>query len=113
MSGEIVFGLPVPEDLSKAVAYVRLEDTSLADAPSRVVSGQRLMRLPERLTTAGITPFNLHARRPDPKSTYSVSVHVDVDRDGKVSMGDYINTESYPVLTFGHASRASIRVWQV
>jgi uncharacterized lipoprotein YbaY len=113
VSGEIVFGLPVPEDLSKAIVYVRLEDTSLADVPSRVVSEQRLMRLPERLTSTGTVPFNLHAWRPDPKSTYSVSVHVDVDRDGKVSRGDYINTESYPVLTFGHTGRASIRVQQV
>ncbi len=113
VSGEIEDDLPVPEDLSKAMAYVSLEDTSLADAPSRVVSEQRLMRLPERLTTAGTVPFKLHARWPDPNSTYSVSVHVDVDGDGKVSRGDYINTESYPVLTFGHASRASIRVRQV
>jgi uncharacterized lipoprotein YbaY len=113
VSGEIVFGLPTPEDLSEAIAYVRLEDTSLADAPSRVVSEQRLTRLQEQLTTAGTVPFNLHAPRPDPKSSYSVSVHVDLDRDGKVSRGDYINTESYPVLTFGHASRASIRVRRV
>jgi uncharacterized lipoprotein YbaY len=113
VSGEIVFGLPAPEDLSEAIAYVRLEDTSLADAPSRVVSEQRLTRLHERLTTADTVPFNLHAPRPDPKSTYSVSVHVDVDGDGKVSRGDYINTESYPVLTFGYASRASIRVRRV
>jgi uncharacterized lipoprotein YbaY len=63
VNGEIVFD-PVPEILSEAIACVRLEDTSLADAPSRVVSEQRSSRLGERSTTAGTVPFNLHAPRP-------------------------------------------------
>jgi hypothetical protein len=52
----------------------------------------------------------LQGRVPDMRARYQVRVHVDVDKDGKVSRGDYITTESYPVLTFGHPSRVRVRV---
>ncbi len=110
--GEIVFE-PTPSNLSGAKIYVRLEDTSLADAPSRVVSERVLTDLSARLTEKDSIPFVLYGQQPDPRASYSVSVHVDVRGRGKVSPGDYINTESCPVLTFGYPDRVTLRVRQV
>lgn len=110
--GKIVFD-PVPEDLSGATVYVRLEDTSLADAPSRVVAEQVLTHVPARVTTNDTVPFTLYGQQPDPRANYSVSVHVDMHSSGKIRQGDYINTESYPVLTFGYPACISVRVRQV
>jgi uncharacterized lipoprotein YbaY len=111
--GKIVFD-PVPEDLSEATVYVRLEDTSLADAPSRVVAEQVLTHVPTRVTTEGTVPFALYGQQPDPRVNYSVSVHVDTHGSGRtIRQGDYINTESYPVLTFGYPTCISMRVQRV
>ena len=30
---------------------------------------------------------------------YAVSVHIDVDNNGKINSGDFISMESYPVIT--------------
>ena len=43
----------------------------------------------------------------------NIRVHIDVDRDGRVSRGDYITMESYPVLTWGHPDRVTVRVREV
>jgi hypothetical protein len=40
-------------------------------------------------------------------------VLVDLDGDGKISKGDYISMQSYPVLTFGSPSEVTIEVKQV
>lgn len=110
--GEIIFD-PTPADLSGAKVYIRLEDTSLADGPSRIVSEQVLTDVPARATAKGSLPFTLCGEQPDSKTSYSVSVHIDMQGNGKISHGDYINTESYPVLTYGYPNRITMRVRRV
>jgi uncharacterized lipoprotein YbaY len=110
--GETVFD-PVPTDLSGAKVYIRLEDTSLANGPSGVVSEQVLTDVPLQVTAKGSLPFTLYSEQPDPRIRYSVSVHVDMQGNGRISHGDYINTESYPVLTYGYPNRITLRVRRV
>lgn len=72
---------------------VEIRDTSLADAPAvmlhqltRVVPpATRTMTLPVKLELASV-----------PAGT-TVWVHVDMDGDGRVSKGDLVTVESYPV----------------
>jgi uncharacterized lipoprotein YbaY len=107
--GEIVFD-PAPPSLSGATVYVRLRDTSLADAPSRVVAEQAMTRVEGLPPGGGELTFALPLESADARRTYTVSVHVDLDNDGRVGPGDFISTESYPVLTFGHPDRVRVRV---
>ena len=44
---------------------------------------------------------------------YEVSVLVDLDGDGKTGKGDYINKQSYPVLTKGFPDFAEVIVSEV
>jgi uncharacterized lipoprotein YbaY len=106
----IVFDYPQPE-LSGATVYIRLEDTSLADAASQIVSKQVLADPAEHVTSEGI-PFALPGGQTDfnPRRRYSVSVHIDMDSSGDVSYGDYISMESNPVLTFGHSDQVTVHV---
>ena len=99
--GEIVFDSP-PGSLSGATIWIRLEDTSLADAPAEVVSERVLTDLPARLAVDERIPFSLCGPEPDPTASYSLNVHVDLQGQGKINPGDYINMASYPVLTFGY-----------
>jgi uncharacterized lipoprotein YbaY len=106
--GEIVFRTAPPR--APAAVRVRLLDTSLADAPARVVAQKVLTGLSGPALAAGRIPFALEGSPPDPRARYTVSAHVDMSGDGKISRGDYINRASIPVLTFGNPSQVSVPV---
>jgi uncharacterized lipoprotein YbaY len=100
-----------PSGLRDARVYVRLEDTSRADASSRIVAEQTL----SGAALAQGTPlrFELRGALPDRGSQWNLRVHVDVDGDGQVSPGDYISTESYPVTPSTAQQDMQVRVRRV
>jgi uncharacterized lipoprotein YbaY len=112
VSGEIHLE-PPPADLSGATVRVRLEDTSLIDAAAEMVSEQVIEGLPSQLPAEEGIPFCLSVEAPDPKATYTVRVHVDLDGSGRLKKGDYINMESYPVLTRGHPREVTVRARRI
>lgn len=91
VSGTILFadGAPMPD----STVHVELEDVSRADAPARVV-GHQVIRFP---ANAPAVHFALHGEPLDLRASYNVRVHVDVDGDARVSVGDYVSTASVPV----------------
>jgi uncharacterized lipoprotein YbaY len=112
VQGEILFE-PSPPDLARATVRVRLEDTSLLDAPAQVAAEQVISNLEGRLSEGEGIPFALYGSPPDPRASYSLSVHADVDGTGKIDPGDYINVQSYPVLTYGHPDRVTVHVRRI
>lgn len=72
---------------------VEIRDTSLADAPA-IILHQLRSTVPSAGTTMAV-PVRLGlAAVPDGTTVW---VHVDTDRDGRVSQGDFVTVESYPV----------------
>jgi uncharacterized lipoprotein YbaY len=112
VTGEIVFPRP-PPPLGAATVYVRLLDTSLADAPARILAEEVLTGLGDQAASGGTLPFTLHGQVADPTSRLTVSVHVDLDGDGVISRGDYINRASIPVLTHNHPRQVRVPVQEV
>jgi uncharacterized lipoprotein YbaY len=111
VEGEIHF--PPDAAFVGATVHVRLQDVTLADGPARTVAEQTIPNVSHPGSSGGTVAFSLRAGRFDMRARYVVRVHVDVDRDGRVSRGDYISTESYPVLTLGHPNRVIVRVRSV
>lgn len=111
--GRIIFKSSRPE-LTGATIYIRLEDVSRADASSHLVSEQVIENPAEYVSAEGI-PFVLSGNQGDLNSQrrYSVSVHIDMDGSGEISGGDYISTESNPVLTQGHPNHVTVLVEKV
>ncbi len=72
---------------------VEIRDTSLADAPAVLLKRLKTI-IPSTGTTLSM-PLTLNLDSV-PKGT-TVWVHVDIDGDGRVSLGDLITVESYPV----------------
>jgi uncharacterized lipoprotein YbaY len=110
--GEVVFD-ETAQSFSGATVTIRLEDVSRADAPAQIVAEQIL---PDVSHTAGSPtqlPFAIEGTIPDERARYAVRVHVDVDGDGQLGPGDYMNMESYPVLTYGNPNRVTVRVQEV
>jgi len=72
---------------------VELRDTSMQDVPAIVVKQAHTSVPKEGRTTA--VPVTLEvARVPDGTTLWA---HIDVDRDGGVSKGDFVTVESYPI----------------
>lgn len=46
----------------------------------------------------------------DIHATYSISVHGDVDNDGRISKGDFVTVQSYPVPTHGYPDNILVTV---
>jgi uncharacterized lipoprotein YbaY len=112
VTGTIVFEEQVAA-FAGATLMVRLEDVSHADAPATVFAEHVELHVSFDPRRTSELKFELDGPEPDPRAQYVLQVHVDVDGDGVVSLGDFINMQSYPVLTFGHPRRVTILVRQV
>ena len=109
VSGEIVFEQPAYLS-PRAIAYVRLLDTSLADAPMRLIAEQVLRNIASQANAGQPLPFVLYGSPPNMRTHYSISVLIDLNEDGRISQGDWITTQSYPVLTFGYPNHITVHV---
>jgi uncharacterized lipoprotein YbaY len=95
--------VPVP---CSARVFVRLEDASLADAPSLLVAEQVLAAVEVRPGAAAA--FALDVRGLWPGRRYIVRAHADCDGDGRLGRGDYTSTQSHPVPV--GRSRVTLRI---
>jgi uncharacterized lipoprotein YbaY len=102
INGLVSFRQP-PDHLAGAIVRVRLIDTTLIDAPSETVCEQAIDLggdggggpTADELSV-GI-PFRLAVGDLEPRRRYEVAVHVDHDRSGLLSPGDYLNKASHPI----------------
>lgn len=112
VKGKITFEEEAPS-FTGATMYVRLENITVADIASEVVADYVERDVAFDPKTAKDLLFTIAGKAPDPRASYAVRVHIDVDGDGEVSQGDFVSTQSYPVITFGHPREVSILVRQV
>jgi uncharacterized lipoprotein YbaY len=105
--GEIVFDKPVKFSPHNLV-YIRLEDVTQVDSFSTIITEKVI----KDLTTSSKIAFQMEGMICNTHN-YIVSVHADIDGDGKISIGDFINMQSYPVLTYGHPQYITISAKQV
>lgn len=85
----------VKEPVNNATVHVRLQETSRADAQATTVAEQVINNV-NIVPEGPPIPFTL-PMPPNENGRYVVRVHADVAGDGKVSQGDYVSTQSYPV----------------
>jgi uncharacterized lipoprotein YbaY len=111
VKGTIIFD-DDDEPPAGATVYVRLEDVSRADAPATVVA-EEVIREARPGPQAGWLAFTLHGGPLDPRRRYGVRVHVDVDGDGAVGVGDYVSTASHPVWADRVPMRLSVAVRRI
>ncbi|NJM46636.1 MAG: hypothetical protein HC860_11060 [Alkalinema sp. RU_4_3] len=96
-----------------ATAYIRLEAANQTDAASSIIAEQVIPDVSHEAGDSQTLIIRLSGQIPNEKTSCIVTVHIDVDGDRQVSQGDYINMESYPVITYGHPQQISISVRQV
>lgn len=114
VTGTIEFaGEPPP--LANARIYVWLEQTSTADAPAQPVASSVLSGAALSHDASGRIPFIINGDAVEPGERYTVRVHADRHGgDGRsIRTGDYVTTESYPVLTYGYPHQVRVVVHPV
>jgi uncharacterized lipoprotein YbaY len=111
ISGTLEFH-DVRRPASGVTVYVRVEEASRADAPAAVVA-QIMLRGVEVAAAAPPLPFDLSGIPTAPAGRYVVRAHADVDGDGRITRGDYISTQSYPVLAGAAADVVRIVLHEV
>ena len=94
----------------QAVGYIRLEEVSRADTPSNIISEQVIRKISDKIRTENRLEVNLYGPNLNRRLNYAVNVHIDSDGNGQINRGDYINTESYPVLTFGRSNQVTVKL---
>jgi uncharacterized lipoprotein YbaY len=82
----------------------------MQDAPSKLISQQVIKNVSYDSSAAGHqkkVKFALFGDRIaiDFTRLYAISIHIDVDNNGKINSGDFINMESYPVITHGYPKK--------
>ena len=112
VTGEVV--LPeANESFSNATVYIRLEDVSRIDAKSVIVAEEVLKSVSVNASEKTSIAFSIQGELPTQTADYIVTVHVDSNNDGKRNRGDFITTESIPVLTHGYPNDVVIHVVQI
>src|SRR4051812_26308193 len=99
---EVVLGEDV-ESFSDATLRVRLEDVTYADALSRTVDERVVEGVSHRAGRQQRLPVTLRAPGYEERTRYAVSAHLargGPGADAGIRAGDYLTTQSYPVLTF-------------
>ena len=106
VKGEISFDKKNVKSFSGATIYIRLEDVTMQDAPSKLISQQVIENV-----SGSVAGRHHHQKKIKfalfgdnivvdfRRRLYAVSVHIDVDNNGKINSGDFISMESYPVIT--------------
>ena len=112
VSGDIV--LPPEEVPAKPVdVLVYVEDVSRADAPSAVVGEQILKGVSLHSGEALSFTIEVATNNINERNLYSVRVHIDTSQSGDITIGDFVSTQSYPVLTRGYGTEVRVNVKRV
>ena len=112
VTGSIIFSQEL-NSFSGATANIYLEDVSLIDAPSQIITKQVIPNLSHQIGTENRVEFALFGEIPNPCAKYSIRVEVTLHKDESIHRGDYISMESYPVLTFGYPNHVSVLVQEI
>ena len=112
LSGEVTFAAQ-PELPPEAVLRVRVLDTTYADAPALVLSELLVSDVATGANAGRPVAFRVRAEGVNPRSTYTLMAHVSLAGGEKIQPGDYMSTQSYPVITRGHPTHVAVIVERI
>jgi hypothetical protein len=101
----------VSKPAHRVTVFVRVEEIGQAEGPASRIA-EVILRNVDISAEASPLPFTIANVTVVPGGRQVVRVHADVDGDGRVSRGDYVSMQSYPV-TADTSGRMEIVVREV
>lgn len=98
---------------TEAIARITIDDVSVADDSSTTLAVETIGDISHQAGEVLRIDFQVCGPAFDPQAQYSARVHIDIDGDRQMSIGDYITTQSYPVLTRGHPDWVEMTVEKI
>lgn len=98
------------KSFSGATVHILLKDVSLQDAPSKLIAEQTIKNVSHNNIDQQKIEFVIYGDIVDTQADYSIRVHIDADNDGRISKGDFVTVQRYPVLTHGHPDNLLVTV---
>lgn len=109
IQGMVIFDGAV-ESFSNATIYLKVEDVSLQDVSSIVVAEDTISSVSQNADDIQSVQYLINFPQLEERMSYSLSVHVDVDGNGRLSNGDYYSTWHNPVPTEPGAHELDVHV---
>lgn len=100
---------PGPRPLVAHTVRAVVEDVTMADGLATPVAEQRL----NQVSLGRALTLEIPVPEPDERASYAVRVHVDMAGDDSVSAGDFVSTQSHPVLTQGYGTEVTVPVQRI
>lgn len=98
LKGMLLFDNSPVNVSGKTVIQFSILDVTMVDAPA-LTAGLYTMRPDwQQVNIQGKVAFTIPLPNLDYKKQYILAIHIDVDFDNKISSGDYITEQSYPIL---------------
>ena len=85
-----------------AILYINLVDSTYCDISSNIIYSYILENINKHIKNTNEIKFSFDIKKEliKPNKEYSLEVHIDVNNDKKISNGDYINIQNYPLSMF-------------
>ncbi len=112
VSGEILFR-PEMTSFADATVYVYLEDVSRQDASAKILGKQVIANISHSQGSSSSLQFAVYGKLPEARAHYSVRVLVSRQGREEIQLGDFVTTQSYPVITFENPDFVSINVHEI
>lgn len=105
MSMQITGNIILPPDIKSenGKIYIRVQDTSVMDAPAETIA-ELVLNYPSPKAAKKELPFKINVEAHiDPAVNYTLFVHIDLDLDKQLSKGDWMHNRAYPAVVRGEA----------
>lgn len=100
----------INEGLESARVNVRVRDTRRMDTAAAILGEQTIESITQDQILKGSLPFDVIIETPSDDASISVWVHLDLDRDGQISIDDYVSMADVAVVLESDAPPLQVSV---
>lgn len=83
-------------EIGGSVAYIRILNAEKADVESKIIAETNIL-IPDGLKSSKNIPFEIEIGEIEFNRNCILFAHLDLNDDKKISLGDYITMQSYPL----------------
>ncbi|TXH20831.1 MAG: hypothetical protein E6Q95_04935 [Chitinophagaceae bacterium] len=112
IKGEIIFDNDI-KPIIDATLYVMIENVTYLDEKAELIKLYTKKNIHYNINTDDNLQFILTLKNLNHHDSYNLRVHIDIDNNNTINIGDYITVQSYPLQTSIPIQKLSIQIKQI